>query len=84
MFVPYEIIYFGIGFIAALVLLFVLYIVYLYRTKSKTTTSSDLQQIKSIIENNYILDEKPKYKLIKGIEVIDLDDEKTDAKGNSE
>lgn len=88
-------IYFGLGFIIALVMLILLYVVYILRIYRKKSTSSkiplkDLINITSsdseLKEINNIITGKtnPKYKLIKGIEVIDLDDEETDSKGNSE
>ena len=78
----YILIEMGIAFILGIILK----IVYILRTTPKTTRSSDLKQVKSVIENNTIL-KIPKYKLIKDIEVIDLDDEndkETDTSGNSE
>jgi len=81
MIIPYEVIYFASGFVIALITLILLYVVYILRIYHKKSTSSDLQQIKSIIENNTYIP-TPKYKLIKGIEVIDLDDQETDTKGN--
>jgi hypothetical protein len=64
-----KIIIFLVGMLFGCFWLLILYLVYLWRTTSKNTTYSDLQQIKSIVEN------KTNLKLIKGIEIVDLDDD---------